>query len=65
MSDGNIVKRRPTEAATPIAAAVAGLITYALGVESQEVYLALIVIVGFVPTGITWLVSTIRGPADQ
>lgn len=59
---GNILKRRPNEAATPVVGGVAYLIARAFGVEDEpEVVLSLLGIVAFTPTAVTWIVELVRG----
>lgn len=55
-----VVKSRPTEATTGVAGAVAGLIVWLAGIDDPRVLGSLVVVVGFVPSAITWLVTTIR-----
>lgn len=50
---------RPAETGG-VAAAVALLISRLLGVDDVDTVVALGVVVGFVPAGITWLVTLIR-----
>ncbi len=54
------VASRPAESAG-IAASVAVLIVTALGVDDRKVYAALVVVVGFVPAAVTFLVELVRG----
>lgn len=43
-----------------MAGAVALLLAHALGVTDPDVYLALGVVVGFVPAAVTWIVTLAR-----
>ncbi len=52
--------QRPAESAG-VAASVAVLIVTALGVDDPKVYAALVVVVGFVPAAVTFLVELVRG----
>ena len=55
----NIVRRRPAETATPVAMAVAILAGRALKLDGASTgYVA--IVVAFVPSGVTWLVATLR-----
>lgn len=58
---GNIVRRRPAETATPIAMVVAMLIAKLAGVEDAYTVGYIAIVVAFVPTAITWLVTLVRG----
>lgn len=57
----NIVERRPAETATPVAMAVAMLLARVTGVDDPNTIAYVAIVVGFVPAGITWLVTTVRG----
>lgn len=60
-----VVKKRPAESGG-IAAAIALLIAYAVGLDNPGVITAVAVVIGFVPAAITWLVVTIRNrPSAQ
>lgn len=54
------VARRPAESAG-LAAAVAVLIVTAFGVDDPQVFGALVIVVGAVPTAVTFLVEQVRG----
>lgn len=59
---GNIVQRRPAEAATPVAMAVAMLIGRGFDLDADTIgYIA--IVVAFVPAGVTWLVELFRSPS--
>ena len=60
MAPVNTVTTHPAETGTGAAAAVALLIAYVFHITDRNVLAALIVIVGAIPSGITWLVLTIR-----
>lgn len=49
--------RRPAETTTAVAAALAVLITAILGVDNTEILGALTIVIGFIPTLVTWIVS--------
>lgn len=53
----NVVKRRPAETGG-VAAAIAGLICKVAGVDDPDTLTYIIVVVGFVPAGITYLKET-------
>jgi hypothetical protein len=52
---------RPTEW-TALAAAGAFLIARALGVDNDQTMTAIVVVLGFVPAVVTWLVTLTRTP---
>ncbi len=54
------LRNRPAESAG-VAASVAVLIVTALGVSDPQVYAALVIVVGFVPAAVTFLVELARG----
>jgi len=54
------LSKRPAEAGTGLAAATAALIAYFAHITDPAVVAALIIVVGAVPTGITWIVNLIR-----
>lgn len=54
------MRTRPAETTTLVATAVTVLITRVLNTEDQDVFTALLVLIAFIPTGITWLVETFR-----
>ncbi len=54
------IQTRPAETGG-LAAAVAALLVYALGVDDQAVVVPLIIVVGAVPAAITFLVELVRG----
>jgi hypothetical protein len=55
----NTAKARPAETGG-LAAAVVALLVYALGVDDPALVAPLIIVVGAVPAGITWLVELMR-----
>ena len=57
----NPVTRRPAESGTAVAGAVVAVIVWIFGIKNPNVVAPLTIIVGFVPTAISWLVETIRG----
>ena len=57
--DPNIVQRRPAETGG-VAGAVGLLIGYIAGINDAGILVAIGVVVGFVPTAITWTVNLIR-----
>lgn len=61
MSAIDTAKSRPAEIGTGVAGAVAALIAYFGHITDPAVVAALVVVVAFVPTAITWIVHTIRG----
>jgi hypothetical protein len=62
----NLAQRRPTETASPVVAAVVGVLCKLLGITDEDLILWLVVLVGFVPMAITWLVTIIRDePAPE
>lgn len=56
-----LIKSRPAEVTTPPAMAVAMLIAKVLGVTDPDTFVYIAIVVAFVPAGVTWLVTTIRG----
>lgn len=52
--------RRPTEVTSPVVTAIVALVCRVFGITDQDVYTYLLIIVGFVPAAVTWLVTTIR-----
>jgi hypothetical protein len=63
--DGNIIQRHPTEAAMPLATALAALIAAAIGVEDTDTILYLALVLSFIPAAVTWLVTTFRKPKES
>lgn len=59
MASGNVVTRRPAESAG-VAGAAALLIAHVAGVTDADTILAIAVVLGFVPTAVTWLVTLTR-----
>ena len=59
-SDGNLPQRRPTESGTTVAAAAVAVLTF-YKVIPTEITWAAVLLVGAVPSGITWLVTKIKG----
>ena len=57
---GELVQRRPAET-TAIAASVALLVARAFGVDDPAVITAIAVVIGFIPTIVTWIVVMARG----
>ncbi len=55
------VKNRPAESAGGIAAAVVIVIAYLFDITDPGAIAALVLIVGFVPTAVTWAVELARG----
>ena len=55
--EGNFLQQNPSEVATPVAMAAAGLICKAVGVEDVDTILYVAVLVAFVPTAIKFLVG--------
>lgn len=55
----SLAARRPAET-TAAASAVALLVARLLGVEDADTITALAIVIGLVPTGVTWLVETLR-----
>lgn len=55
----NIVRRRPTETAGA-AGALAVLLVRMLGLEDPDLIVALTVVLGAVPAGVTWMVELAR-----
>jgi hypothetical protein len=55
-----IVERRPAETGG-VVGAVGLLVSKVAGIEDPDTLVAIGVLVGFVPAGITWLVETVRG----
>lgn len=53
------VQRRPAESAG-VAGAAALLVAHLLGVTDATTITSLAVVLGFVPAGVTWLVTLIR-----
>lgn len=58
--DGNIAQRRPTEVYSPVVIAVAGLIAKLLDVTDADTLIYMMVVLGFVPAAVTWLVTLVR-----
>lgn len=54
------VEKRPTEYGTGVVGAIVGLLAAVFDITDPTVLTSMIVVVGFVPAGITWLVKTIR-----
>lgn len=54
------IASRPAESAGGLAAAVAVLIVYALGIDDPGVFAALTVVVGAVPAAVTFAVNLVR-----
>lgn len=54
------MKNRPAETGG-VAAALALLLARALGLSDADLIVALGIVIGFIPAGITWVVSTARG----
>lgn len=54
-----IAARRPAET-TAAAAAIALLICSVLGVDDPAVLTALGIVIGFIPTLVTWIVTTVK-----
>lgn len=52
--------QRPAEAGG-IVGALALLVAHLLGLDDPDVIVSLAVVFGFVPTGITWIVTLVRG----
>lgn len=52
--------QRPAETTAGVAAAVSVLICSLLGVEDPAIYGALVIIVGFIPAAVTWVVTLAR-----
>lgn len=61
----NLVTRRPAESFTSVAGALAFLIVYFLGIADPAVYLALGIVLSFVPAAATWVVELWRGRSDS
>ena len=59
-----LVQKRPAETGGAVAGAVAFLIGRLTGVEDTPTLFALSVVVGFVPTAITFLVTLLRGDEE-
>jgi type III secretory pathway component EscS len=59
-----VAQKRPAEVTTGVVGAVVALIAAIFDITDAAVLTSLIVIVGFIPAAITWLVNTIRGKAD-
>jgi hypothetical protein len=55
----NIISRRPAES-FGVGGAIALLVARLLGVNDADTILALAMVIGFVPSGITWLVDTVQ-----
>ena len=55
------VTKRPAEIGTGVVGAVVGLLAAIFDITDPTILTSLIVVVGFVPAAITWLVNTIRG----
>ena len=60
----NLIARRPAEISTAVAAAVAFLLSRAFGWD-ESVTAALTIVVGAIPTAVTWVVSTVRNEHGQ
>lgn len=56
----HIIKRRPAESGG-VGAAAALLIGKVAGIDDPDTLTAIGVLAGVLPSGITWLVTTIRG----
>jgi hypothetical protein len=56
---GNVATRRPAETATGVAGAIAALIIAIFGISDPAIIAPLAVIIGFIPTAITWIVDLV------
>jgi hypothetical protein len=56
----SLLQRRPTETASPVIIAAAALIARAVGTTDPDTLTYMIILLGFVPTAVTWLVDTWR-----
>lgn len=65
MKRPQIAKKRPAETATGVAGSIAALLVLAFDIDNPAVVAPLVVVIGFVPAAITWLVNTIRGEAEE
>jgi hypothetical protein len=56
----NLPRERPAETTAGVAAAVAVLICSLLDVDDPTVLGALVIVIGFIPAAVTWLVVTVK-----
>ena len=54
------IEQRPAETAAGAAGALAVLLCAIFGVTDATIYGALVIVIGFIPSVVTWIVSTIR-----
>jgi hypothetical protein len=57
----NLIKSRPAET-TALAAAVAVLVAYFLGIDDPGIMAALTIVVGAIPGVVTWIVEMTKKP---
>lgn len=57
---GNRLQRRPSESGTTVAAAIVAILTF-YEVIPAELTWAFVLLVGAIPSGITWFVSRLKG----
>ena len=54
---GNVATRRPAETTTGVAGAIAALVIAIFDISDPAIIAPLAVIIGFIPTAITWFVD--------
>jgi hypothetical protein len=58
----SVLANRPAETTSGVAGAVAALVAYFTHITDPAIVAALVVVVGFVPAAVTWLVTLLRRP---
>jgi len=65
MAVKNLPVQRPAETTAGVAAALAVLICAVLGVEDTAIYGALVIVIGFLPATVTWIVQMAQNKKGQ
>lgn len=58
----SLPRTRPAETTAGVAAALSVLLCAIFGVDDPVVYGALVIVIGFLPAVITWIVTMVRDP---